>query len=179
VLRLKKRSTYQPYTMKDLLTELEKTKADLISAIDAISGEQFNTVPYPGGWTAAQVTEHVLKAVSVEMLYGKTKPTDRTPDEKVLQTADLFLNLDIKMTSPDFIYPSDEPHAKADMLTQADDKLSKLIAAAKALDLNLTCLAFEIPGFGEFTRLEFVWFYIFHTQRHIFQLKKIAGALAG
>ncbi|MES2379044.1 MAG: DinB family protein [Bacteroidota bacterium] len=163
--------------MKDLLIELEKTKADLISAISTIGDEQFNTIPYPGGWTAAQVSEHVLKAVGVDMLYDKTKPTDRAPDEKVKQTADMFLNLDIKMQSPDFIYPSDEPHVKADMLAQVEDKFSKLIEAAKTLDLSLTCLAFEVPGFGEFTRLEFIWFYIVHTQRHIFQFKKVANAL--
>lgn len=163
--------------MKDLLTELEKTKTHLIQAIAAISDEQFNTVPFKDSWTAGQVTEHILKAVGVDMLYGDTKPTERKPDEKIKQTSDLFLNLDIKMLSPDFIYPSDEPHTKADMLAQVEDKFNKLIEAAKSLDLTLTCLAFEVPGFGEFTRLEFIWFFIVHTQRHIFQLKKVANAL--
>ena len=59
------------------------------------------------------------------------------------------------------------------------DKFDKLIEAARTLDLSLTCIDFEIPTFGLFTRLEFVWFYIVHTQRHTFQLQKIAGVLAG
>ncbi len=142
--------------MSDLLKELQQTKTALEQAIAAISDDKFNTIPYEGGWTAAQVTEHIQKAIGRGVLYGDTKPTDRKPDEKVAQTGDLFLNMDIKMQSPDFIYPSDEKHNKAEVLA-----------------------AFEIPGFGPFTRLEFLWFYTFHTQRHINQLKKIAKAFAG
>jgi hypothetical protein len=87
--------------------------------------------------------------------------------------------MDIKMQSPDFIYPSDKKYGKQQLVDMINDKFNKLLEAAKTLDLSATCLAFEVPGFGAFTRLEFVWFYIVHTQRHIFQLRKIAKALAG
>ncbi|MBC7401096.1 MAG: DinB family protein [Mucilaginibacter sp.] len=165
--------------MKDLLTELEKTKADLISAISAISDEQFNTVPFKDSWTPGQVTEHVFKAVGIGVLYGKTQPTERAPDENVEGTAKVFLNMDIKMKSPDFIYPSAWPHDRKEMLAKLEDSFKKLIAAAKTLDLTLTCLDFKIPGAPPWTRLEFLWFYVFHTTRHINQLKNIAKALAG
>jgi hypothetical protein len=164
--------------MKDLLTELQNTKAELLQAISTIDEDKLNIVPYQDGWTAAQVSEHILKAVGVTTLYGKTHATDRDPQEKVKATADLFLNLDIKMQSPDFIYPSDKKYTKDELIHLIADKFTKLIKAAEELDLSSTCLAFEIPGFGPFTRLEFVWFYVFHTQRHIFQLKKVAKALA-
>jgi hypothetical protein len=165
--------------MKDLLTELEKTKTHLIQAIAAISDEQFNTVPFKDSWTAGQVTEHIFKAVGVDVLYGKTQPTERAPDENVEGTAKVFLNMDIKMKSPDFIYPSDGPHDKKEMLAKLEDSFNKLITAAKTLDLTLTCLDFSIPGAPPWTRLEFIWFYVFHITRHTNQLKNIAKALAG
>jgi hypothetical protein len=166
------------YIMNDLLTELRSTKAELEKAISSISKDKFNTIPFEGSWTAAQVTEHIQNAIGRGVLYGATKPTDRKPDEKVAQTGNLFLNMDIKMQSPDFIYPSDKKYNKAEVLAAVNETFLKLIEAAESLDLSLTCLAFEIPGFGTFTRLEFVWFYVFHTQRHIIQLKKIANTYA-
>lgn len=165
--------------MKDVLKELQNTKNELTELISSISEDDFNTIPFESCWTPSQVTEHIINAIGVETLYGETKLTPRSPDDKIAETAKLFLNMEIKMESPDFIYPSGKLHSKAEMLGIVNDKFTGLINAAKTLDLSLTCTAFEIPGFGEFTRLEFIWFYIYHTQRHIFQLKNIAKALAG
>jgi hypothetical protein len=165
--------------MKDTIAELESTYKNLLQAISAIPADKINIVPFEGSWTAAQVTEHMLKAVGIEVLYGKTQATSRDPAEKIKATSDLFLNMDIKMQSPDFIYPSDKKYEKQELLDMVTDKFTKLIEAARTLDLSLTCMDFEIPTFGLFTRLEFVWFYIVHTQRHTFQLQKIARALAG
>ena len=165
--------------MKDLLKELQNTETELTEIISSISEDDFNTVPFDDCWTPAQVTEHIMNAIGVDLLYGETKPTTRRYDDKIAETAKLFLNMDIKMQSPDFIYPSGKQHTRKEMLDITKEKFYRLVQAVKTLDLSLTCAAFEIPGFGEFTRLEFVWFYIFHTQRHIFQLKNIAKVLAG
>lgn len=164
--------------MKSTITELESTYKGLVEAISAIPANEVNTIPYEDGWTAAQVTEHILKAIGIEVLYGKTQITNRDIDQKIKPVSDLFLNLDIKMQSPDFIYPSDKKYQKQELLDLVNDKFTKLIEAVKTLDLSLTCLDFEVPTLGPFTRLEFIWFYIVHTQRHIFQLQKIARALA-
>lgn len=107
--------------MKDLLTELENAKTNLAQAISSIADNQFNTVPFKDSWTAGQVTEHIFKALGVDVLYGKTEPTERTPDENVEETGKLFLNMEIKMKSPDFIYPSDGPHDKKEMLAKLED----------------------------------------------------------
>ncbi|HEY9534886.1 MAG TPA: DinB family protein [Mucilaginibacter sp.] len=165
--------------MKNTLAELQNTYNELLNAFSSIPEDKLNTVPFEGSWTAAQVAEHILNAVGVSTLYADVKPTDRDPGEKIASVSDLFLNMDIKMQSPDFIYPSDKKYGKQQLVDMINDKFNKLLEAAKTLDLSATCLAFEVPGFGAFTRLEFVWFYIVHTQRHIFQLRKIAKALAG
>jgi hypothetical protein len=164
--------------MNDLLKEIGQTKTDLLAVVSSIQQEQFNTVPFKDSWTAAQVCDHILKAVNTDVLYGNTQPTSRPPDEKVKQTADLFLNFDIKFKSPDFILPTNEPLNKHIELSAIETRMNALAEAAKTLDLSATCTDFEVPGAGAFTRLEFVWFFIVHTQRHIHQLKNIATALA-
>ncbi|MGO3653762.1 MAG: hypothetical protein ACTJFN_05275, partial [Sphingobacterium sp.] len=40
-------------------------------------------------------------------------------------------------------------------------------------DLSLTCIDFSIPEYGEFTRFEWIWFNIYHTQRHMLQLESM------
>jgi hypothetical protein len=164
--------------MNDLLKELEHTKAELIQIISSVSQEQFNSVPFEGSWTVGQVGEHILKAVNAAVLYADTKPTDRQPDEKIAETKGVFLNFDVKFESPDFILPSSQPKNKHVILSQIENTFNGLSEAAKTLDLSATCLTFEVPGMGAFTRLEFIWFFIFHTQRHIYQLKNIEPLLA-
>jgi hypothetical protein len=39
------------------------------------------------------------------------------------------------------------------------------------------CMEFDFPGFGHLTRYEWLKFIVFHTQRHIHQLKQIKNAL--
>ena len=47
----------------------------------------------------------------------------------------------------------------------------------RLLDLSATCLDFEMPGIGALTRLEWLWFYVWHTQRHLRQVKNIYAAI--
>lgn len=162
----------------NILQDLKQSKAELLDAVSAIDEQKFNTVPFEGSWTAGQVSEHILKALGADLLYADTKPTDRQPDEKVTAIADLFLNFEIKMKSPDFILPDDKPKDRDTLLRALEKTFDRLIHAAETLNLNEICTVFEVPGFGPFTRLEFLWFFNVHTKRHIRQLKNIAVALA-
>ena len=164
--------------MKDHVNELQGTKEGLKQAISSISEEDFNEVPFADSWTPAQVAEHVLKGVGVDVLYGHTQPTDRNPGENTAQLEGIFLNFDTKMKSPQSILPSGVPHKKAEMLHEIDAKWDKLTDAVNTLDLSLTCTDFEFPGIGYLTRLEYVVLFNVHTQRHTHQLKNIAGVLA-
>ena len=162
----------------NILKDLTQTKAELLAAITAIDEQKFNTVPFEGSWTAAQVSEHLQEAIGADVLYAETKSADRQADEKVNAISDVFLNFEVKYQSPDFIIPANHPHSKSAMLAILDSAFNKLIAVADTLDLSEICLEFEIPGFGTFTRLEFLWFFNVHTIRHTRQLKNIAVALA-
>ncbi|MES2809912.1 MAG: DinB family protein [Bacteroidota bacterium] len=164
--------------MNNLVTELEDAKTGLLAAVNAISEDKFNTVPFEGSWTAGQVSDHLLQSLGVEVLYGRTETTERAPDQNVAPLGQAFLDFTIKMKSPDFILPGDGPHKKQIYLNDFVSTFNKLIEAAKTLDLTQTCLDFTMPVMGALTRLEFLWFYVFHTKRHTYQLQNIAKALA-
>jgi len=160
---------------KAIWEELSATKTLLLQTIKAFKAGQFNSVPFPGSWTAGQVSEHVLISASggINVLQGESQTTGRNPEEKIISLRDLFLDFNIKMTSPDFVQPSGVQRDKDEILHSLGDTFEKIITLSKKLDLTLTFTGFEMPQFGLLTRLEWLSFILYHTQRHIRQLQNI------
>jgi len=151
---------------------------ELSQTIDSFEQETFNEVPFEDSWTPGQVTEHIFLSVSgiLNTVNGNTSPTQRDPQQMVAPLRDAFLNFNIKMQSPDFILPSNEPKDKMTLRQSLEDTFKGLAHVARTQDLNVTCLDFEMPTVGTLTRIEWISFAVVHTQRHIWQLKKIATA---
>lgn len=158
----------------EILTKVKGVTDELISILSSFSQTDINKVPYNGGWSAAQVGEHLYKSYAVvEIFKAPIKKTDRAPDENVESIKSMFLNFDIKMSSPEFIIPSAGIIEKDALIDSLRHRTSKILEISKSLDLSETCLAFSPPGSGELTRLEWLYFILYHTQRHIVQLKNI------
>lgn len=164
---------------KTISNELTQTINKLLQTISAFPPEKFNTIPFEGSWTAAQVCTHILKSVSgvLENLYSKTKPTTRQPDEKREAIKKMFLDFTTKMKSPSFVLPGNEAIEKEKMMQAFEELKTKFDEAINSFDLSESCPGFELPGFGGFTRLEWIWFAIYHTQRHTWQLSNIFDIL--
>lgn len=81
------------------------------------------------------------------------------------------------MQSPDFVLPSGKPQNKDEISAKLAETFSGIKKACETVDLNQTCLDFEMPGVGHLTGLELVNFTIVHTIRHTHQLKKIRAAI--
>ena len=78
------------------------------------------------------------------------------------------------MESPDFVMPPKNSYKKEKLLRSLEDIRNSIRNAILTLDLTKTCISFEIPGSGFLTRIEAIVFVIYHTKRHIEQLKNIA-----
>jgi hypothetical protein len=164
---------------KHYAMEIKETCSALLQILDAFSEQAFNTVPPCGGWTAGQVAEHLLLSAGVvEVISGRTEKATRAPDEKIAAIGAIFLDLTTKLSSPDFIIPAEAHYEKQEMMSRLKLVWTKLSEAVRLLDLSLVCLDFEFPGSGTLTRLEWINFYVFHTQRHIAQLHRISTAIA-
>jgi hypothetical protein len=166
--------------MKNALSnEITDTKNKLLKALDLFDRDNINAVPFDGSWTGGQVAEHVLKSLSgvLQNVTGPVKPTERNPAEYVKPLGDIFLNMDIKMKSPDFILPSIDPKEKSSLAASLGTALDGIKTVAIAEDLSATCTGFEMPTLGALTRLEWISFASFHTKRHTRQLKNIINHL--
>ena len=60
------------------------------------------------------------------------------------------------------------------MMQALKESFTGMARVARSEDLLVTCLGFSMPTVGHMTRLEWLSFVVVHTQRHIWQLKKMA-----
>jgi len=164
---------------KEIIKELQDTVSEFQKLISSFDERQLNKVPYEGSWTAGQVAQHIILANSgfADVLNGPVKDTERAPDEQIEKIREIFLNFNTKMNSPDFILPTLKEYNKVKQLNALEKIKLDVSKAVDDLDLDKTCLAFELPVFGHLTRQEAVYFVIYHTQRHAQQLGRIRESL--
>jgi hypothetical protein len=165
-------------TAAELLQEFETATNAYLDIVTGLSQDEINTVPSPGSWTAAQVTEHLRKSDNgmLQTLNGPVQPTNRPIDENVPQLQAIFLDFSTKLPSPEFIIPEAGTYDRDHLISSFKAGREQIGKAIATLDLSATCHA---PIFGEPTRLELISFVIFHTLRHVNQVKRINEKLVG
>jgi dihydrofolate reductase len=156
----------------ELFTSLDNTTSELIELASLFSETQINEIPSAGSWTAAQLAEHVTKSNIgiIKSLNKEGKPPGRAADAGVEQLKKTFLDFDKKLKSPEFILPTQDIYQKKLVI----DNLGASIAQLKELSRRVNLLEMiSHPIFGEVTKLELLHFVVYHTRRHIHQLKNI------
>ena len=84
----------------------------------------------------------------------------------------IFLDFSTKFESPDFIIPAKIFYHKEEIIRNVKTSFAQLNKISNTVDLSE---AIVDPALGEITKLEMLHFAIYHTQRHIHQLTKIAA----
>ena len=166
--------------MEKVIKEADETLLALENLLSDFDAQQVNEVPFQGSWTAGQLANHLIMANSgfVDVINGPTAETNKPADIMVERIKSDFLNFNIKMESPEFIRPEDKVYQQAELLDKLKSIRNQVSTSVAKLDLTKTCTAFELPVYGFLTRLEAVYFVIYHTQRHTRQLKNIYNKLS-
>jgi hypothetical protein len=167
-------TTTKTILARDIASKLELISKELFRLTDLFSDEQFQQPPFEGSWTPAQLIEHVTKVDHriINAIYGKVSDTSRNISQHIAPTRDRFLDFTIKIDAPASIIPSEQPGSKQEVIAAIRNTRDRLMDAATTLDLTMTCLEAP-PSFAEFTRLELLHFIVYHTQRHVHQLKNM------
>ena len=162
-----------------VLTDFEQTTNEFVSTLSSFSEDDFNTKPADGGWSAAQVGQHMnLRHKMGELLNGTVEDVDRDSALNIPQIKKDMLNFEIKMQSPELVRPEDKKYDKAQLTSSLNAKMEDTKEAIKTLDLGKACTDFVLPNSVPFTRLEWVYFIVYHTQRHTHQLQKLRQKIA-
>lgn len=166
----------QTSTAEEILTAIGEAVSDMGGLMESLDETQVNTVPYEDSWTAGQLFNHVTKSINgmAGALLKESAPAERDPGEKIAGLRTAFLDFPTKMKSPDFIIPDDRSYQKQptiEALKESSELLKENTGKA-----NLNDLLTGLP-MGEVTKLELLHFLLYHTQRHLHQMHKIANAL--
>jgi len=150
--------------------------SEFIRQVSSFDEEKINTAPYAGSWSAAQVAEHVTRSnIDIEKQLAKEgRPCLRQPDAGAENIKSIFLDFQKKLDSPSFILPTSDLYERDVVLSNLNMSVERLMETAKKRDL------FEIVHhaiFGEVTRLESLYFVVYHTRRHVYQLQRIHKVL--
>jgi hypothetical protein len=166
---------------KDFFASLDKTTTELLRLISSTDSKIINTVPsdsdrIKGSWTAAQLATHVTKSnkAIAQALDMEGKTAERNPGERVGELRAMFLNFNTKFQSPEFIRPRQENYPKETLVTDLKKSIEHLTETGSRINLSEII---SLPAFGEITKLELLYFVLYHTQRHIHQLKNILQEL--
>ena len=157
---------------QELFASLDKTWDDFFSLFTSIDEKNINTVPFENSWTVAQLVTHVKKSNNaiVQALQMEGKPCTRNADERVDELKSIFLDFTVKFQSPAFIVPEEKEYKKEDIVNQVYTSVKHLKELRTTV--NLTEIIY-LPAFGEIAKFEILYFVLYHTQRHLRQLKNI------
>jgi DinB superfamily len=160
----------------ELLMEIEEALSQMLGLMSSLDENKINVIPYKDSWTAGQLFRHVTKSNNAmsKAMRMESKPAERDPGEKIPELRKTFLDFSTKMKSPEFIVPEEGPYEKRasiEALSQSFEKLKESTNHA-----TLTDMADGLP-LGAITKLEVLHFVLYHTQRHLHQMKKICDAL--
>ena len=161
-----------PSRQLDITGEISLVAKELYELAASINEDQFNTEPFTGSWTPAQLVVHVTKSNNgiIQGLDMQGSTAVRKHGSRIEELKKIFLNFDQKLQSPAFILPKPghyEKQATLDALQQSNQQLND-----KGTTVNLSdVIVFQV--LGEISKLELLYFVLYHTQRHVHQLKNM------
>lgn len=161
---------------QELFAALDKTWTEFFGLVTFVEEKKINIIPFENSWTIAQLATHVKKSNNaiVQALQMQGKPCNRNADERVIELKNIFLDFTVKFQSPEFIVPEKKDYKKEDVVNQLNNSIEQLKQLRSTA--NLTEIIY-LPAFGEIAKFEILYFVLYHTQRHLRQLKNIISSI--
>ena len=162
---------------EQLLKELNQSTNDLILELQQCEENHFNRRPAENWWSVAQIAEHILLLeTQVNYALRKAETTQRQIDLKVMPMKLGMNNLERKYSAPDFILPSADHKEREQLIEGLKKQRDLLKQLIETTDLTETPV-YKHPVIGDMTRLEWIHFVIYHSERHIKQMQRISREL--
>lgn len=156
-----------------ILADLDTCTQSFLDTLRHFNKNDFIQKPSVDLWSPAEVAEHLLllEITANKAITGTTIPTNRAPDKKI-PLIKWAMEDSTKRVAPASVLPSNritDPDTAIEKVTQQRTSLREAITN---LDLSEACTSFKHPALGTLTRWEWVYFTIYHMQRHLQQIKQ-------
>ncbi len=159
-----------------LLSDFDLKTNELQHAIMLFKQPQINIHAFENQWSAGEIVDHMILSDMdvIKILNGKFVETKDGASEKKAFLAAAFGNMKSKMVAAERLRPTHKNYSRYDLradLTESRETLRKLISQSPSKH------SFEHPELGQMTSVELLHYVIFHTKRHISQLRNTFLAL--
>lgn len=162
-----------------IIADLNKSTDELMENFSSFPEKYFTIKPSETGWSAAEIGEHLVmfEKFVVIFLNGETKSKERSSAERISTVHQAFQDLEKKYVAPATVIPSGKLTDKNEIISRLKSAREKIIEAIATHDLNLICATYRHFAFGELSKLEWIYFTIHHSERHLHQLKNLFSKL--
>lgn len=158
-----------------IIADLDNNTQALVDCLSGFSPDTVNKKPNENNWSAAEVAAHLLRldfGIN-RVLNGPTSDATRPYDAKMDVFKTALASIDRVLNAPESMIPSATPKDIQYVIDQIKEEREKMKTTIRTADLTQICVAFDHPYFGEFSRYEWLYFNIFHTERHLKQIERI------
>lgn len=161
---------------QQLFASLDEVWTAFFNLVSSADEKHINVTPFEDSWTIAQLATHVKKSNNgiIQALQMEGKHCERNAGERTEELKKIFLDFDAKYQSPEFIVPEKKEYKKEAVVEQLKNSIEQLKRLRTKAELSETI---NLPAFGEITKLEILYFVLYHTQRHLHQLKNILSII--
>jgi hypothetical protein len=177
--------------MESLLTDavegLDRSRAALRAAVDAVRATLREQAPADGRWSAAGVVEHlalvderftgiVAGKIAEARGAGLEREGDRSSQLLPADVASRLADRTERRTAPEPLHPSGLPFDAAWARAEAARAAFRVVLGA-ADGLALSRVIHEHPRFGRLNAYQWAGFLAAHESRHVEQIREIAAQL--
>ena len=163
-------------SVEDIVTSIEVVVMQIFGLAGGLTAEQLNQVPGPGIWTIGQILAHVDKYLHFipETMQMQGQEVERDPTAMAVVFRQTFLDPTIKFKSPEMLVPENKLYEFGELFHSVSSRLELMRQRAMSVDLLV-----EIEGLpmGPVTKIELLLFTFYHSQRHLWQTRKLVDAL--
>jgi hypothetical protein len=158
-----------------LVPLLHQSTAELFRTIGPLSAHTFNMIPVEGGWSAAQITEHILlmDIYIFRVMQKDLSFAGRAGEEKVETISILMSDPQFKQESPAFALPSGSLTDPLVMQERIGRERQLICNYLTTVGEDSLCGSYAHPEFGTLTITEWAHYIVQHTHRHIRQIEDL------
>ena len=166
----------------DIFEYLNKTKNELESSVEDLSEEQMAYEPEDGGWSIAEIVEHIIivEGALKGMLEAKIKAgedLDQVSEVKMTdeQVMGLITDRSSSIQTQDQFQPTGKFSEADEALEAFNDQRENIVTWLKDSDANMRNYVNEFP-FGKLDAYQTVIFMAGHTARHTDQIEEVKSS---
>jgi PhnB protein len=166
------RMSIDKVALEKVFREVDRQTSEFLQIVSSFNEIEINSMAFEGSWTAAQVADHVRKSNNgiAQALQMKGRRGERSADQRVAELEAVFLNFDKKLSSPKFILPAQKTYDRLVLIERLERSIERIRQERGNADL---AEIIDLSTLGTISKWELLHFVVFHTQRHIHQLKNI------